>query len=157
MIKVINSEEFSGSESMKIPRKQYLIPFHRVIICTTSSFQAILAICSLSILGVVVVVVIGAIRRSKSTFPVLAAANFLGLPNRSHTPTPTTAHLLTSPLSTIIQTMPSHKSVRTKIKLAKAARQNRPVPQWIRLRYYPLYMELTLELEILSSMIILEV
>lgn len=151
MIKVINSEEFSGSESMKIPRKQYLIPFHRVIICTTSSFQAILAICFLSILGVVVVVVIGAIRRSK------AAANFLGLPNRSHTPTPTTPHLLTSPLSTIIQTMPSHKSVRTKIKLAKAARQNRPVPQWIRLRYYPLYMELTLELEILSSMIILEV
>jgi len=31
--------------------------------------------------------------------------------------------------------MPSNKSFRTKVKLAKAARQNRPVPQWIRLRY----------------------
>ena len=34
-------------------------------------------------------------------------------------------------------TMPSNKSFRTKVKLAKAARQNRPVPQWIRLRYSP--------------------
>merc|ERR1711916_206221 len=31
-------------------------------------------------------------------------------------------------------TMPSHKSLRTKKKLAKKARQNRPIPQWIRLR-----------------------
>jgi large subunit ribosomal protein L39e len=30
--------------------------------------------------------------------------------------------------------MPSHKSLRTKTTLAKAARQNRPVPQWIRMR-----------------------
>merc|ERR1712000_436784 len=30
--------------------------------------------------------------------------------------------------------MPSHKSFRTKQKLAKAQKQNRPVPQWIRLR-----------------------
>ncbi|KKK16834.1 hypothetical protein AOCH_000247 [Aspergillus ochraceoroseus] len=30
--------------------------------------------------------------------------------------------------------MPSHKSFRTKQKLAKAQRQNRPIPQWIRLR-----------------------
>merc|ERR1711981_1462272 len=31
-------------------------------------------------------------------------------------------------------TMPSHKSFRTKQKLAKAQKQNRPIPQWIRLR-----------------------
>eukprot|EP00500_Bicosoecida_sp_ms1_P002508 CAMPEP_0203809508 /NCGR_PEP_ID=MMETSP0115-20131106/2325_1 /ASSEMBLY_ACC=CAM_ASM_000227 /TAXON_ID=33651 /ORGANISM="Bicosoecid sp, Strain ms1" /LENGTH=51 /DNA_ID=CAMNT_0050718243 /DNA_START=68 /DNA_END=223 /DNA_ORIENTATION=+ len=30
--------------------------------------------------------------------------------------------------------MPSHKSLRTKVKLAKKAKQNRPIPQWIRLR-----------------------
>ncbi|KAJ5765622.1 hypothetical protein N7520_005181 [Penicillium odoratum] len=30
--------------------------------------------------------------------------------------------------------MPSHKTFRTKQKLAKAQRQNRPIPQWIRLR-----------------------
>lgn len=30
--------------------------------------------------------------------------------------------------------MPSQKSLRTKIKLAKASKQNRPIPQWIRLR-----------------------
>lgn len=30
--------------------------------------------------------------------------------------------------------MPSNKTFRTKIKLAKAAKQNRPIPQWIRLR-----------------------
>merc|ERR1712046_424929 len=30
--------------------------------------------------------------------------------------------------------MPSHKSFRTKVKLAKAQKQNRPIPQWIRLR-----------------------
>ena len=30
--------------------------------------------------------------------------------------------------------MPSHKSLRTKTTLAKKARQNRPVPQWIRMR-----------------------
>lgn len=28
----------------------------------------------------------------------------------------------------------SHKSFRTKVKLAKAQKQNRPIPQWIRLR-----------------------
>lgn len=28
----------------------------------------------------------------------------------------------------------SHKSFRTKVKLAKAKKQNRPIPQWIRLR-----------------------
>ncbi|KAG6365420.1 hypothetical protein INS49_007031 [Diaporthe citri] len=28
----------------------------------------------------------------------------------------------------------SHKSFRTKQKLAKAKKQNRPIPQWIRLR-----------------------
>lgn len=30
--------------------------------------------------------------------------------------------------------MPSQKSFRTKMKLAKAAKQNRSIPQWIRLR-----------------------
>ncbi|KAF9631298.1 60S ribosomal protein L39 [Lasiodiplodia theobromae] len=30
--------------------------------------------------------------------------------------------------------MPSQKSFRTKQKLAKAQKQNRPIPQWIRLR-----------------------
>ncbi|KAI9887671.1 MAG: 60S ribosomal protein L39 [Watsoniomyces obsoletus] len=30
--------------------------------------------------------------------------------------------------------MPSHKSFRTKVKLAKAQKQNRPIPQWVRLR-----------------------
>ncbi|KAJ5220737.1 uncharacterized protein N7469_009624 [Penicillium citrinum] len=35
-------------------------------------------------------------------------------------------------ISTLIHT--SHKTFRTKQKLAKAQRQNRPIPQWIRLR-----------------------
>ena len=30
--------------------------------------------------------------------------------------------------------MPSHKTFRTKRTLAKKQRQNRPIPQWIRLR-----------------------
>ncbi|KAF5879209.1 putative 60s ribosomal protein [Botrytis fragariae] len=30
--------------------------------------------------------------------------------------------------------MPSQKSFRTKQKLARAQKQNRPIPQWIRLR-----------------------
>ncbi|KAK4621618.1 60S ribosomal protein L39 [Fulvia fulva] len=30
--------------------------------------------------------------------------------------------------------MPSHKTFRIKVKLAKAQKQNRPIPQWIRLR-----------------------
>lgn len=30
--------------------------------------------------------------------------------------------------------MPSHKSFRTKQKLAKKQRQNRPIPNWIRMR-----------------------
>ncbi|PBP24195.1 putative 60s ribosomal protein l39 [Diplocarpon rosae] len=30
--------------------------------------------------------------------------------------------------------MPSHKTFRTKVKLARAQKQNRPIPQWIRLR-----------------------
>ena len=30
--------------------------------------------------------------------------------------------------------MPSHKSLRTKTTLAKKMKQNRPIPQWIRLR-----------------------
>ncbi|KAJ5643019.1 uncharacterized protein N7484_005526 [Penicillium longicatenatum] len=37
------------------------------------------------------------------------------------------------PLRSAIK-MPSHKTFRTKQKLAKAQRQNRPIPQWIRLR-----------------------
>ncbi|XXQ38185.1 60S ribosomal protein L39 [Plasmodiophora brassicae] len=30
--------------------------------------------------------------------------------------------------------MPSHKSFKIKVKLAKKQRQNRPLPQWIRMR-----------------------
>ncbi|UYV62384.1 RPL39 [Cordylochernes scorpioides] len=30
--------------------------------------------------------------------------------------------------------MSSHKTFRIKMKLAKKARQNRPIPQWIRMR-----------------------
>lgn len=30
--------------------------------------------------------------------------------------------------------MPSHKSLRTKLLLAKKSRQNRPIPNWIRNR-----------------------
>eukprot|EP00020_Sapocribrum_chincoteaguense_P002574 CAMPEP_0170744736 /NCGR_PEP_ID=MMETSP0437-20130122/7937_1 /TAXON_ID=0 /ORGANISM="Sexangularia sp." /LENGTH=51 /DNA_ID=CAMNT_0011083445 /DNA_START=62 /DNA_END=217 /DNA_ORIENTATION=- len=30
--------------------------------------------------------------------------------------------------------MPSHKSLKVKKVLAKKAKQNRPIPQWIRLR-----------------------
>ncbi|KAJ5584032.1 60S ribosomal protein L39 [Penicillium hispanicum] len=35
---------------------------------------------------------------------------------------------------TLFFSLQSHKSFRTKQKLAKAQRQNRPIPQWIRLR-----------------------
>jgi len=35
---------------------------------------------------------------------------------------------------TILTRLQSHKSFRTKQKLAKAQKQNRPIPQWIRLR-----------------------
>jgi large subunit ribosomal protein L39e len=34
----------------------------------------------------------------------------------------------------ILTTLQSHKSFRTKQKLARAQKQNRPIPQWIRLR-----------------------
>jgi len=30
--------------------------------------------------------------------------------------------------------MPANKSFRTKVKLAKAQKQNRPIPQWFRLK-----------------------
>ncbi|CAG7555398.1 ribosomal L39 protein-domain-containing protein [Fusarium flagelliforme] len=36
--------------------------------------------------------------------------------------------------SLMLLLLQSHKSFRTKQKLAKAQKQNRPVPQWIRLR-----------------------
>ena len=36
------------------------------------------------------------------------------------------------PLSPALR--PSHKSFRTKVTLAKKQKQNRPIPQWIRLR-----------------------
>ena len=38
-----------------------------------------------------------------------------------------------TPFLTFMQ-MPSHKSFRTKQKLAKKQRQNRPIPNWIRMR-----------------------
>ncbi|KAI1198984.1 ribosomal L39 protein-domain-containing protein [Nemania serpens] len=44
-----------------------------------------------------------------------------------------TKHLSTFRFATAVK-MPSHKSFRTKQKLAKAQKQNRPIPQWIRLR-----------------------
>eukprot|EP00658_Telonema_sp_P-2_P012060 TRINITY_DN145_c0_g1_i17.p2 TRINITY_DN145_c0_g1~~TRINITY_DN145_c0_g1_i17.p2 ORF type:complete len:116 (-),score=80.39 TRINITY_DN145_c0_g1_i17:5-304(-) len=31
-------------------------------------------------------------------------------------------------------TMPSHKTFKIKVKLSKKMKQNRPIPQWIRLR-----------------------
>lgn len=37
-------------------------------------------------------------------------------------------------ITVLIHFPQSHKSFRTKQKLAKAQRQNRPIPQWIRLR-----------------------
>ncbi|EAT83478.2 hypothetical protein SNOG_09286 [Parastagonospora nodorum SN15] len=37
-------------------------------------------------------------------------------------------------IPTPVVTMPSQKSFRTKQKLARAQKQNRPIPQWIRLR-----------------------
>lgn len=37
-------------------------------------------------------------------------------------------------LLTAVLLSQSHKSFRTKVKLAKAQKQNRPIPQWIRLR-----------------------
>jgi large subunit ribosomal protein L39e len=36
--------------------------------------------------------------------------------------------------STLLTQLQSHKSFRTKQKLARAQKQNRPIPQWIRLR-----------------------
>lgn len=30
--------------------------------------------------------------------------------------------------------MPSHKTLRVKLRMAKKIKQNRPIPQWIRLR-----------------------
>ena len=38
------------------------------------------------------------------------------------------------PISSLTKSIQSHKSFRTKQKLAKAQKQNRPIPQWIRLR-----------------------
>ena len=38
------------------------------------------------------------------------------------------------PTPSLTESMQSHKSFRTKQKLAKAQKQNRPIPQWIRLR-----------------------
>src|ERR1700760_2391075 len=35
---------------------------------------------------------------------------------------------------TVLTSTQSHKSFRTKQKLARALKQNRPIPQWIRLR-----------------------
>ncbi|KAN0072395.1 60S ribosomal protein L39 [Elaphomyces granulatus] len=34
----------------------------------------------------------------------------------------------------VLDVLQSHKSFRTKQKLARAQKQNRPIPQWIRLR-----------------------
>ncbi|XRM49020.1 60S ribosomal protein L39, variant 2 [Aspergillus tubingensis] len=53
--------------------------------------------------------------------------------DRRSTTSSSPVHTLSSPSRQVFK-MPSHKSFRTKQKLAKAQRQNRPIPQWIRLR-----------------------
>jgi len=37
-------------------------------------------------------------------------------------------------VSVLFFNMPSHKSFRIKRKLGKKMKQNRPIPQWVRLR-----------------------
>jgi hypothetical protein len=89
--------------------------------------------------------------------PIFVPDEFSRVPKIAVTPpkpivTYTPTHSLTTTTSSPSTRMPSHKSFRTKIKLAKAARQNRPVPQWIRLRYLTLRsLKLIVEPEIRSS------
>ena len=45
-----------------------------------------------------------------------------------------TLRILTQDPPANILALQSHKSFRTKQKLARAQKQNRPIPQWIRLR-----------------------
>ncbi|OBR13713.1 60S ribosomal protein L39 [Colletotrichum higginsianum IMI 349063] len=48
---------------------------------------------------------------------------------------PTKKHFIPgSRTLTFLSRIQSHKTFRTKQKLAKAQKQNRPIPQWIRLR-----------------------
>ncbi|KAJ5169179.1 60S ribosomal protein L39 [Penicillium canariense] len=48
-------------------------------------------------------------------------------------PASSPARIFAAPANTF-PPLQSHKTFRTKQKLAKAQRQNRPIPQWIRLR-----------------------
>ena len=69
---------------------------------------------------------------------VLSRASPSQRPPASDPPDPARSHLCRRPVppSTAQSTvkMPSHKSLRTKLFLAKKMKQNRPIPQWIRLR-----------------------
>ena len=75
----------------------------------------------------------GSLRRR--AFP---AASPSQRPPASDPPDPARSHLCRRPVppSTAQSTvkMPSHKSLRTKLFLAKKMKQNRPIPQWIRMR-----------------------
>ncbi|KAF2968622.1 hypothetical protein GQX73_g4979 [Xylaria multiplex] len=55
-------------------------------------------------------------------------AGWIVMPAHSHN-----LEIETPKLTMLVQPQ-SHKSFRTKQKLAKAQKQNRPIPQWIRLR-----------------------
>ncbi|KAK3639926.1 60S ribosomal protein L39 [Elasticomyces elasticus] len=71
--------------------------------------------------------------RAKPAASATPPANSSNLGSQRHhlKRAPTPQH--TRPSQTAVK-MPSHKSFRTKQKLARAQKQNRPIPQWIRLR-----------------------
>ncbi|GLI76705.1 60S ribosomal protein L39 [Penicillium ochrochloron] len=54
--------------------------------------------------------------------------------SRPSHPSPRYPEILNRPTNPPFFISQSHKTFRTKQKLAKAQRQNRPIPQWIRLR-----------------------
>ncbi|KAL2426498.1 hypothetical protein ABEF95_008391 [Exophiala dermatitidis] len=61
--------------------------------------------------------------------PVRLSPNAFPLKLILSTATLSSLTIATAPVGVV-----SHKSFRTKVKLAKAQKQNRPIPQWIRLR-----------------------
>ncbi|CEJ54809.1 Putative 60s ribosomal protein l39 [Penicillium brasilianum] len=54
--------------------------------------------------------------------------------SRSSCPYPRRPEFLNRATNSNFSIIQSHKTFRTKQKLAKAQKQNRPIPQWIRLR-----------------------
>ena len=52
----------------------------------------------------------------------------------THTKLPRARHAPRKPLTRLSPPQPSHKTFRTKRTLAKKMAQNRPIPQWIRMR-----------------------